>query len=204
MVTSFNPLEAFIYKEGFARLSTSPFSLNPLDVGNRFIHLTNYSIQKKAADKDSAAASLLDAGDQIYGGCKLSLASLKKVFQGKNIDYDAIWVKIEEVVLKTLVVCQGDIGYNPCCFELFGFDVIVDDNLDVHLIEVNSSPSLARETLLDDMIKQRLIDETIDLVDAPDYDRKKLFEVLERRIQEDIKQSVSVAGSNQSGKRTMN
>jgi len=51
------------------------------------------------------------------------------------------------------------------------------------LIEVNSSPSLARDTLLDDMIKQRLIDETIDLVDVIDFDRKRLFEVLERRIQ---------------------
>jgi len=37
------------------------------------------------------------------------------------------------------------------------------------------------------MIKQRLIDETIDLVDAVDFDRKRLFEVLERRISQDIK-----------------
>ena len=29
LVTSFNPLEAFIYKEGFARFSTVPFSLDP-------------------------------------------------------------------------------------------------------------------------------------------------------------------------------
>ena len=54
------------------------------------------------------------------------------------------------------------------------------------------------------MIKQRLIDETIDIVDVPDYDRKKLFEVLERRIQEDAKQSTSVAGQTVAGKKTMN
>lgn len=52
-VTSFNPLEAFIYQEGFARLATSPFSLNPADITNKFIHLTNYSIQKNAVDKDA-------------------------------------------------------------------------------------------------------------------------------------------------------
>ena len=50
LVTSFNPLEAFIYKEGFARLATSPFSINALDIRNKFIHLTNYSIQKKAGE----------------------------------------------------------------------------------------------------------------------------------------------------------
>lgn len=45
-VTSFNPLEAFIYKEGFARFSTVPFSLDPNKKEDRLIHLTNYSVQK--------------------------------------------------------------------------------------------------------------------------------------------------------------
>ncbi len=35
------------------------------------------------------------------------------------------------------------------------------------------------------MIKQRLIDDTIDLVNPVDFDRKRLVEILERRIHED-------------------
>lgn len=70
-----------------------------------------------------------------------------------RIDFDEIWAKVEDIVLKTLVCCQNEIPYNPCCFELFGFDVIIDDKLNAHLIEVNTSPSLAWDTLLDDMIK---------------------------------------------------
>ena len=46
VATSFNPLEAFIYKEGFARFTTMPFSLDPSDMTNKYIHLTNSSIQK--------------------------------------------------------------------------------------------------------------------------------------------------------------
>ena len=202
-VTSFNPLEAFIYQEGFARLATSLFSLNPHDLSNKFIHLTNYSIQKNAVDRNLDQFNGIDQADQIYGGCKISLASLRKNFIRMRINYDDIWAKVEDIVLKTLVCANNEISYNPCCFELFGFDIIIDDNLDCHLIEVNSSPSLARDTLLDDMIKQRLIDETIDLVDVIDYDRKRLFEVLEWRIQQDNKQSTSV-GSAASSKLTMN
>ena len=52
LTTSFNPLEAFIYKEGFARLSTAPFTLDPSQMTNKFVHLTNYSIQKKSNTKD--------------------------------------------------------------------------------------------------------------------------------------------------------
>lgn len=50
--------------------------------------------------------------------------------------------------------------------------------------------------MLDDIIKQRLIDDTIDLVDPIDFDRKRLFEVLERRITQDIKQNTSASGTN--------
>lgn len=85
--------------------------------------------------------------------------------------------------------------YNPCAFELFGFDILVDEDLRCWLIEVNSSPSLARETLLDDMVKSKLIDDIIDLVDPVDFDRKRLFEVLERRINEDFKANGANTGS---------
>lgn len=46
VVTSVNPLEAFLYRDGFGRFSTIPFSLDPTDKNNKYIHLTNVSIQK--------------------------------------------------------------------------------------------------------------------------------------------------------------
>lgn len=79
--------------------------------------------------------------------------------------------------------------YNPSCFEVYGFDLIIDSDFKVWLLEINSSPSLARDTLLDDLIKQKLIDETISLLDPVDFDRKRLFEVLERRVHEDFSKS---------------
>jgi tubulin polyglutamylase TTLL5 len=44
LVTSVNPLEVFLYREGFGRFSTMPFSLDPTDKSNKYIHLTNVSI----------------------------------------------------------------------------------------------------------------------------------------------------------------
>ena len=52
-----------------------------------------------------------------------------------------------------MVAAQNDISYNPSCFELYGFDVIFDTDFKVWLLEINSSPSLSRDTLLDDIIK---------------------------------------------------
>lgn len=88
-VTSFNPLEAFIYKEGFARLSTTPFSLDPESMANKFIHLTNYSIQKKAQNRSEI--------DDSYGGTKISLTSLKKYYKDKGLDYEDMWEQTKTI-----------------------------------------------------------------------------------------------------------
>jgi len=76
--------------------------------------------------------------------------------------------------------------FNPSCFDLYGIDVIIDDEYRCWILEINSSPSLSTETALDEIVKSKLIDETIDLVNPIDFDRRKLFEVLERRCQEEF------------------
>jgi hypothetical protein len=40
--------------------------------------------------------------------------------------------------------------------------------------------------MLDDDVKQKMIDDTISLLDPIDFDRKRLFEVLDRRLHEDF------------------
>jgi hypothetical protein len=52
------------------------------------------------------------------------------------------------------------------------------------------------------MVKSKLIDDIIDLMDPIDFDRKRLFEVLERRIAEDFKGGGISTG--QASKKLMN
>ena len=122
LVTSIQPLEAFIYKEGFARLSTEPFSLDPEDLDKLFIHLTNVAINKNHLDVHRDC-------DTLFGGSKLSLKNLKGKLEERGYSYSRIWTQVCEIVVKSLLSCQNEIPSNPNCFELFGYDIIVDDNL---------------------------------------------------------------------------
>jgi tubulin polyglutamylase TTLL5 len=54
---------------------------------------------------------------------------------------------------------------NPSnCFELLGFDVLIDNNLKPWLLEVNLSPSLNTESALDIKIKTSLLVDLFNMV----------------------------------------
>lgn len=50
------------------------------------------------------------------------------------------------------------------CYELLGYDILLDSNLNPWLLEVNLSPSLAFESPLDLKIKANLIKDTLNLI----------------------------------------
>lgn len=59
------------------------------------------------------------------------------------------------------------------CFELFGFDVLVDSDLKPWLLEVNLSPSLATESPIDITIKSTLMMDVFNTAGIKRFDRKK-------------------------------
>lgn len=48
LVTSYDPLKVYLYREGLVRFATEKYSTNMQSLKKRFVHLTNYSVNKKA------------------------------------------------------------------------------------------------------------------------------------------------------------
>jgi tubulin polyglutamylase TTLL6/13 len=69
------------------------------------------------------------------------------------------------------------------CFEIFGFDILLDSSFKPWLLEVNHTPSFKVDTPLDKTIKTHLIWDTLTLVKPSNlkktkYYRKTKFSVL--------------------------
>lgn len=92
-----------------------------------------------------------------------------------------LWSRIYDVILKTLLCGENYVQaamkkngtHRTNCFELLGFDVLIDSDLKPWLLEVNLSPSLATDSPLDMSIKSNLIADTFTLVGLKRFDRKK-------------------------------
>ena len=94
---------------------------------------------------------------------------------------DLMWSRIYDVIIKTTVsgehyVLAGLKKYN-ChrnnCFEVFGYDILLDSELKPWLIEVNLSPSLACESPLDTTIKANLIADTFNMIGIKKFDKRQ-------------------------------
>jgi tubulin polyglutamylase TTLL4 len=177
LVTSFDPLKVYMFREGLVRFATQKYTTSSKSVNKQFIHLTNYSVNKKNAEyvKSNGAA---EEDDETAS--KWNLAQLSRYFERQGIEYTQVFSRVKDVIIKSLISVEPHI-YNTTarltkhrnvCFELFGFDILLDKNLKPWLLEVNISPSLSSSSALDKKIKTVLLCDTLNLVGIHPYDRK--------------------------------
>jgi len=77
--------------------------------------------------------------------------------------------------------CQPENNNTNMCFEVLGFDILLDEKLKPWLLEVNHTPSFETDTPLDFFIKKNMIADTFKLINLSYQSKKK---ILNQRKQE--------------------
>ena len=97
-----------------------------------------------------------------------------------GIDYNEVFAGIKDLIVKTVIAaeqpilqCMGGNKNKNACFEVYGFDVLIDAKLRPWLLEVNVSPSLSSSSPLDKQIKTTLLSDTLYLIGFRLIDRKQ-------------------------------
>ncbi|XP_023272967.1 tubulin polyglutamylase TTLL5 [Seriola lalandi dorsalis] len=167
LVTSYDPLIVYVYEEGLARFATVKYDRTSKNIKNTFMHLTNYSVNKKSSDYVSCD----DPEVEDYGN-KWSMSAVLRYLKQEGKDTTLLMRQIEDLIVKAVVsaelqiatACKMFVPHKTNCFELYGFDVLIDSNLKPWLLEVNLSPSLACDAPLDLKIKASMIADMFSLV----------------------------------------
>ena len=178
LLTSIDPLKIYLYQDGIVRFATKQYSMREEDIGDKFIHLTNYSINKKNEDFE-----FNEAPDELSGH-KWSLKMLWKYLAQEEIDYTPIWEEIKDIIVKTILCGHlpikeaflEDVTSDYHCYKLFGFDVMLDKSMKPWLLEVNNFPTLNHRSL-DRHVNEEMISEMLNIlgfhITAPITDKKK-------------------------------
>jgi hypothetical protein len=133
VVTSFDPLRIYVYREGLVRFASEKYSNDVFqDEKSKFSHLTNYSINKN----NENYVQNENANDDD-SGFKWSLSALQSHFEAEGIDCKLMWSKLYDIIIKSIMSIdeQTKAEIRKCsinrgnCFELFGYDILLDTNL---------------------------------------------------------------------------
>ena len=124
LVTSYEPLRAYVYREGLVRFACRPYSKDPEHLSDAYRHLTNYSINKGSA---TFVENSEVQADNV--GHKWSFSALNRHLKCTGVDVELMWSRIMDVIMKSLLAVEPVIGartkatacHSHNCFELYGF-----------------------------------------------------------------------------------
>ncbi|XP_066273901.1 probable beta-tubulin polyglutamylase isoform X1 [Branchiostoma lanceolatum] len=186
LVTSCDPLRVYVFRDGLGRFATKSYtepSNHNLD--QVCMHLTNYAINKHSDD--------FIRDDEC--GSKRRITTVNEWLEEHCYDVQKMWDDIDDVIIKTLISAHPILKHNyrtcfpnhikgSACFEILGFDIIIDRKLKPWLLEVNHSPSFHTDAPLDKEIKEALLYDTLNMLNLTAFDRRRCIEEDRRRVKE--------------------
>lgn len=164
LVASFSPLRAYLYSDAVVRLATAPYDLASLD--DAFSHLTNASINKHSSSDCKRALSQLGPAD----GAGAQLARRPELRR-----------RIAELVVLTLLPIAATVPDNGGCFELLGYDVLLDHAGKPWLLEVNACPALSAHGPEDTHVKRGMLASLLDVLLATKLRRAQPADAPQRK-----------------------
>ena len=163
-------MKVYIFKEGHLKASSLNYNNNDFD---SFIHITNYSLQKY-----NKLFSKFEKGNEI------SFQTFQNFINENNyINFrEEIFPKIIEIVKHSVLSVRNKININNLnyCFEIFGYDFMMDEDKNVYLIEINTNPGLEISSDIIAELVPRMIDNslllTVDELFPTEYSKECLNE----------------------------
>ena len=184
LITGFQPLRVYLYNEGLIRIAAEKYNLKMDTLDNKYAHLTNTAINIKSKKY------LNPKNDMDEKANKWNFKTYRNYLQKQNGDVDLIFDKIKDIIIKSLISGQKKIINKTeelklddiNMFNLFGFDVFIDNKFDAHLLEVNTRPSLVEYNKYDKIIKSNLFVDTLNIVGISLFSHDKEHKLFDKGL----------------------
>lgn len=155
IVTKYNPLLIWLYRTGFARFTHARYTNKVKEIENNYIHLTNVAVQKTCEEYNKTT------------GGKWDLRRLKIFLYSKyeKETVDCLFDRIEDIIIRSIKSVRKVIVNDRHCFELYGYDILVNSQMQPVLLEINANSSLTSNTVEDNRMKVDMLDDMLSVID---------------------------------------
>ncbi|XP_053960124.1 tubulin glycylase 3B [Anastrepha ludens] len=133
-------LSIWLYRDCYLRFSSQEFTINDL---RESIHLTNNSVQKRYKNKPNRDVRLPKNNMWSLEQFKVYL---KHSNAPENIWEDRIYPGFKENLIAVVMSSLEETEFVENSFELYGCDLMLDEEYNPILIEINSTPDMSPST----------------------------------------------------------
>ncbi|CAD8180002.1 unnamed protein product [Paramecium octaurelia] len=159
-----------LFQHGYLRLSVDKYNVEDMDdEKNRYKHLTNAAIQKKHPSFSSSKESTIWSMQQL----EQYLIEKMSVTQEQ---IDKIYLQMKRIFAHIIRCAADKFEKRLGTFELMGCDIMIDTNLKVYLIEMNTNPALFLDTTTQAQVIPPIVQQTLDLVIQLNDEKNKPIE----------------------------
>mmetsp|Transcript_5315 Transcript_5315/g.7860 ORF Transcript_5315/g.7860 Transcript_5315/m.7860 type:complete len:757 (+) Transcript_5315:2642-4912(+) len=163
LVSSFDPLIIWFYDDCYARFAVEEYGApevmqnddkrTEIWLSDPYRHLVNNSISKTSWRLSNSIALILTVQLQWI---------IHKI--GSDLWTESILPRVKDIVRNTLIAAQGDVVHRENSWELFGYDIMLDDKYSPWLVEINSSPACDYSTAVTKNFIPRALPEILKVV----------------------------------------
>ena len=158
LVASVSPLKIFVYRGGVARFCSQETCENSV-----YSQLTNTAVNRNNPDADLTKITRM-------------VPDVFDVLKSRGVNTQRLWQRIDSAIVLTIIAGYGYISVNlgetnlcpPCvyprCFQILGFDILIDENYNPVVLEVNYRPSLESDTDEERKMKVEMLSSAMSIV----------------------------------------
>ena len=180
-------MKVYLFKEGHLKTCSAKFDIN--NNKDAFVHITNYSYQKYCDNFQK-----FELGNEVpFYDFQKFLDKICPDDKKINVQKD-ILSKVKEIIMLSMNSIKEKINRNNrnFCFEIFGYDFMLDNQFNVYLIEINMNPGIEISSPWINVIIPRMIDDCLRLTIDTIFPTKYHFDKSEEIQLEDCKNDLGL------------
>ena len=194
LVTGFSPLKIYFYRDGYLIFSQNEYYLNDTNLADSCVHISSEKnelkcIKKNKNKKNSTKTyekSLFEENCTIW-----NFLNFERYCKKNDIDYQHIMEQAKDIIIKTFISLNDEIiskyktSNDRNMFQLFTFDFIIENNLQLYLIDLDKNPKFNSKHLVPIYIYDHIFSDILNIVGAVPYHHEienKTYDVINDNI----------------------
>ena len=201
LVTGFYPLKIYFYKDGYLIFSQNKYDINIKNLNDICVHISsekneiicNKKNKKLKNQIQEYEKSLFDENCTIW-----NFLNFERFCKKNEINYNNIMNKAKDIIIKTFILLNDEIAtkYKSSkdrnMFQLFTFDFILDNNLELYLIELDKNPKLNSKHLVPIYIYDHISSDILNIVGLIPFDHGNINKTNDNinEIEENVEEAI--------------